>query len=449
MTTLRVRPGRPIAGAVEVPGDKSIAHRLLILAAIADGSCELTGVPASEDVLSTARCLQELLPDLRPELQAWNSSHGLRHEAGRFTSDRPQPRPSILVRGKGRAGLDAPEEPLMCGNSGTTLRLLLGVLAAGPGTATLIGDESLSGRPLERVAGPLRDMGADIVTTDGHAPAHVRAARLHGVEFVPEVPSAQVKSAILLAGLAAEGVTQVVERVQTRDHTERLLGALGLLAGPGATVRAAEVPSFSAEVPGDPSGAAFLAGAALCSGGGVSVAGVGLNPSRLGFLEALGRMGADVRTQVDRTSLDEPIGTLDVTSGSSLRGIDMDADAVAGAIDEIPALAFLAASAQGQTRFRGVAELRVKESDRVTAIVEGIRALGGEAEADDEGISIGGGGLRGGTVDPRGDHRIAMAAAMAGLATREEVRILGAGCVNVSFPGFVETLRRLGADVEG
>lgn len=329
------------------------------------------------------------------------------------------------------------------------MRLLMGLLAAGPGTSTLVGDASLSSRPLERVADPLRRMGAEIVTTDGHAPAEVRPARLHGIDLVPGVPSAQVKGAILLAGLAAEGVTRVLEPVPTRDHTERLLGALGLLAAPEISVGACEVPAFRAEVPGDPSAAAFIAGAAIGTGGSVTLTDAGLNPSRLGFLEAMGRMGALVSTQVHRSSLDEPIGTLYVASGSRLSAIEMDAEAVAGAIDEIPALAFLAAFAQGETVFRGVGELRVKESDRVSAIVEGIRALGGEAEMEGEDLSVGGGGLRGGTVDPRGDHRIAMAAAMAGVAAREEVRVLGADCMNISFPRFADVLRHLGADVEG
>lgn len=325
----------------------------------------------------------------------------------------------------------------------------MGLLAPGPGSSRLVGDESLSRRPLERVARPLRQMGAEIVTTQGHAPADVREARLHGADLVPEVPSAQVKGAILLAGLAADGITRVLEPISTRDHTERLLGALGLLAGAGPVVRAGEVPSFRAEVPGDPSSAAFLAAAAVCTGGSIEIGDVGLNPTRLGYLDALVRMGAQARTRIARTSLDEPIGTLEVVSGASLVGIDMDAESVAGAIDEIPALAFLAAFAEGQTTFRGVAELRVKESDRVAGISEGIRALGGTAGVEGEDLVIGGGGLLGGSVDPKGDHRIAMAAAMAGVATRGEVRVSGADCADISFPGFASALRHLGADVEG
>lgn len=329
------------------------------------------------------------------------------------------------------------------------MRLLLGTLAAGPGAAVLVGDASLSARPMERVARPLRAMGAEVVTTDGHAPVRVLGGGLVGKRFEAEVPSAQVKGAILLAGLAAEGETEVVETIPTRDHTERILHALGVIPAAVPSVRAHPIPAFRGEIPGDPSGAAFLAVAAIATGGAVLVRGVGLNPSRLAFAALLERMGAVVRTEVDRAALGEPIGTLEVRSGSSLRGIEVSEAEVAAAIDEIPALALLGGIAEGQTRFRGAAELRVKESDRLAAIVGAIRALGGTAAIDGDDLCVGGEGLLGGRVDPRGDHRIAMAAAAVAGGCGGPVEVIGAECASVSFPGFADALRSLGADVEG
>ena len=329
------------------------------------------------------------------------------------------------------------------------MRLLLGILAGGRGAATLVGDASLSARPMERVARPLRAMGARMTTTDGHAPVSVSGGPLHGIRYASEVPSAQVKGAILLAGLAATGATEVVEAIPTRDHTERLLHALGVISELAPRVAAAEIPPFRGEVPGDISGAAFLATAAVASGGAVRIEGVGLNVTRTGYLDVLRRMGAEVRADVLDASLGEPCGTLEVRSGSTLTGVDLTRAEVAGSIDEIPALALLASLAEGPSRFHGVGELRVKESDRVRTVVEAIRALGGTADAQGEDLLVGGGGLRGGVAEPHGDHRIAMAAAAAGLGADEAVEIPGAECAAVSFPGFGATLRSLGADVEG
>lgn len=355
----------------------------------------------------------------------------------------------MRLRGGGRRGLVDPDAPLDCGNSGTTMRLLLGLLADRPGSIRLVGDASLSSRPMERVARPLRAMGADIATTDGHAPVVVTGGRLSGIRFEADVPSAQVKGAVLLAGLAAAGETAVVEPVPTRDHTERMLHALGVIPALTPTVRAATIPGFRAEVPGDASGAAFLACAALASSGEVRIANLGLNPTRVGYLTLLRRMGGVVEVGTERASLGEPIGTLDIRPGSSLRGIDVSTEEVAGAIDEIPALALLCSLAEGPSRFRGVAELRVKESDRVASTVAAIRALGGSAEADGDDLVVSGGGLAGGRVEPHGDHRIAMAAAAVGTACRAGVEIPGAECAAISFPGFPDILRSLGADVEG
>lgn len=329
------------------------------------------------------------------------------------------------------------------------MRLLMGLLAAGPGPTTLSGDASLSRRPMERVARPLRTMGAEVVTTDGHAPVTVSGGHLVGRRIEPEVPSAQVKGAVLLAGLAAAGETEVIETVATRDHTERILHALGVIAEPQPRVRAAEVPAFRAEVPGDISGAVFLVTAAVASRGAVRVEGVGLNPTRMGFAGLLERMGAAVRATQERVCLGEPIGSLEVRASGGLRGIEASAAEVVGAIDEIPAVALLCALADGPSRFRSVGELRVKESDRIAGIVAAIRGLGGEAAEDGDDLVVAGGGLRGGAVDPEGDHRIAMASAAAALGSREGAEVRGAGCASISFPGFAATLGSLGADVEG
>jgi 3-phosphoshikimate 1-carboxyvinyltransferase len=356
-----------------------------------------------------------------------------------------------VLQGQGRAGLDPPDGALDCSNSGTTMRLLAGLLAPTPFETRLEGDESLSDRPMERVAEPLRAMGAEVRTTEGHAPIVVRGAALRGIEHRTAVPSAQVKSAVLLAGLSADGETTVREPAPTRDHTERALAHLGapVVFEPGlATVVAFQHGGFTAAVPGDVSSAAFLIAAAIVSGRPLSIQGVGLNPTRTRFLQVLERMGATVRTELEGGELGEPVGVLEVEPPARLVGTTIGPDELPLVIDEVPVLAVVGAHAAGETRFASASELRVKESDRLGGVAGAIRASGGVAHVDGDDLVVGGGGLDGGSVDAHGDHRIAMAAAVSALGARGPVSIEGIEAAEVSFPGFADMLAGLGARIE-
>jgi 3-phosphoshikimate 1-carboxyvinyltransferase len=462
---IRVSPGGVVAGEARVPGDKSIAHRLLLLAAIGSGSSALRGLPAALDVAATARAIVVLLGDGGAGLEGW-----LRRIEGRGSGEGDlEVGPEVEVEGAWREALRAPAAPIDCANSGTTMRLLAGMLAAARFGTTLDGDESLRSRPMERVAEPLRRMGAVVETTNGRPPVAVRGARLAGIRHETPVPSAQVKGAVLLAGIAADGTTQVVESAQTRDHTERLLSALGAPvrqtradaplrdsnSSPAAAgwacavaVERFQVPAFSATTPGDVSSAAFIAGAAVLTGGAVTVTGVGLNPSRLRFLDVFARMGARVEREVDREELGEPVGTLRVAADGPLTGTAVTAAELPEVIDEIPLLAVVAALAAGESRFEGAGELRVKESDRLAGLRDLIRGLGGDADVDGDALVVRGGGLEGGVVDGGGDHRMAMAAVVGALAARGPSEVVGAEAAAVSYPAFARTLRGLGARVE-
>jgi 3-phosphoshikimate 1-carboxyvinyltransferase len=305
---------------------------------------------------------------------------------------------------------------------------------------------------MERVAEPLRAMGADVMTEDGHPPLTIHGRELRGIRFEAVVPSAQVKSAVLLAALVADGPTAVIEPVPTRDHTERALGALGaplrqteagvLLDGPF------QQDGFRGRVPGDPSSAAFLLGAAALTGGGLTLVGVGLNPTRLAFVEVFRRMGLEVDIEPDGQEIGEPVGTMRLAPSGTLSPVRVAAGEVPSVIDEIPILAALAAHADGASRFEGAAELRVKESDRLSVLAEGLRALGGDADAEGDDLVVGGGGLAGGSARSAGDHRMAMALTVAAMAARKPSQIDGVESAAVSFPGFFGLLASLGADVE-
>jgi len=348
-------------------------------------------------------------------------------------------------------GLHAPGAALDCGNSGTTMRLVAGVLASCRFEAELVGDESLSERPMERVAEPLRAMGARVRTTDGYAPMVVSGGDLHGIRHVCRVPSAQVKGAVLLAGLAAEGETTVEEPAVTRDHTERALEALGapVRTAPGAIgVAPFQHEGFAGELPGDVSSAAFIVAAAALTGSGLALHDVGLNPTRTRFLAVLERMGVRTRSEAARIALGEPVGELFVSACPGLVGTTVTEDELPLVIDEVPVLAMLAAHADGETRFEGAGELRVKESDRLAGPAEAIRALGGHASVQGDDLVIAGGGLRGGRASSGGDHRMAMALAVAGLAGSGPVEVEGIEAADVSFPGFLRLLARLGARMD-
>ena len=455
-----VHPGGFVGGTTTVPGDKSIAHRWLMLAGTAQGPSVIHRAPEALDVKATARVLAKILsPEAGAALDGWASKPGPPAHGDRSTGNVPRPRVassagtrrSIEVEGGSRGALHTSARPLDCANSGTTMRLLCGVLASAPFESTLEGDASLSRRPMERVAGPLRRMGADVRTTSGHPPIVLRGAPLRGIEHVSEVPSAQVKSAVLLAGLAAEGETTVIEPAATRDHTERALRHLGapVATAPGrVSVRAYQHEGFGATVPGDVSSAAFLVAAGALTGRALVVEGVGLNPTRTRFLDVLGRMGVRVHLEELEVELGEPLGRLEVEPCEGLTGTTVEPGELPLLIDEVPVLGLLASHASGESWFAGAAELREKESDRLNGIVDVIRSLGGAAGVEGDDLVVAGGGLRGGVADARGDHRMAMAIAVSALAARAPTTIEGIETSEVSFPGFIPTLVALGARVE-
>lgn len=422
-------PSPPLRGNLRVPGDKSITHRALLLAGMASGASRLRGLlhaGVTEAMLAALRRLGVDAEFLGPD--------------------------DLLVLG---GAWRSPDEALDCGNSGTTMRLLLGALAGRPVTATLTGSQRLRQRPMARVVEPLRRMGADIrANGPGEAPPFtVHGRRLRGAEHHLPVASAQVKSALLLAGLHAEGPTTVVEPGPSRDHTERLLAHLGLaLTVEGNRVRLVPderpLPAFDLRVPGDFSSAAFLLVAgALVPGSEVRLEGVGLNPRRLGLLEALREMGAQVESEVLRLEAGEPVGCVTVRGGE-LRATGVEGERVVRMIDEFPVFAVAATQAEGETVVRGAQELRHKESDRIQALAVELRKLGACVETTADGFVVRGPRrLRGARVDSHGDHRLAMTLAVAGLVAEGETVVEGAEWIEESYPGFAEALRALGAEV--
>lgn len=418
-----VRPSGAFDLDVRVPGDKSLSHRAVLFAALAEGRSALTGVSGSRDVRSTMRCVRALGASVEPEGDGW------------------------AVTGWGEAGWREPEDVLDCGNSGTTIRLLAGVLASSPGFAVLTGDEALRRRPMARVVEPLTRMGARLAGRDGghYAPLAIQGTRLRGMDYTLPMASAQVKSCLLLAGLSAQGGTTIEEPSPSRDHTERMLQALGVrLERAGRVLRLpgpARLPGFRFHVPGDPSSAAFLVAAAvLTPGSHVVVREVSLNPGRVGFFQLLQRMGADVRLTVDREELGEPVGVVEA-AWSPLTGVEVGPDDIPGAIDEIPLLAVVATQARGATIVAGAEELRHKESDRIRAIVGELRRLGARIEERPDGFAVEGPTrLRGATVRCHRDHRLEMGLAVAALNADGPTRLTGAGWCDISFPGFWDVL---------
>lgn len=418
---MRLSPAARLRGTFRLPGDKSISHRLALLGALAHGRTRVANFSSAGDCASTLRCLAALGVD-------WSRQGG-----------------EVVVAGRGFEGLRAPDRPLDAGNSGTTLRLLAGVLAAAPFEVELTGDESLCRRPVERVAAPLRALGAELRSTDGRPPLRVRGARLQGLHWDSPVASAQVKSAVLLAGLRAEGVTSLGEPALSRDHTERLLPAFGVpVRRDGLTVAVsggARLSPVEMTVPGDVSSAAFLVVAALiCPDSEVRVEGVLLNPLRAAFLDVLRAMGADL--EVELTARDpEPVGTV-VARSSRLVGARVGAALVPALVDEVPALAIAAAFAEGEFELSGAEELRVKESDRLAALAGGLQAMGVDVQERPDGLLVRGGRRpRGARLRSHGDHRIAMAFAVAALAAEGDTELEGAEAAAVSFPEFYERLR--------
>jgi 3-phosphoshikimate 1-carboxyvinyltransferase len=432
MTHYRAGPGGVATGELTVPGDKSISHRALMLGGIAQGVTDITGFLAGEDCLATLRALQAL---------------GVRTE-------RPEDQ-HVIVRGVGPKGLRGASAPLDMGNAGTAMRLSMGLLAPHEFNSTLIGDESLMRRPMERVAAPLRLMGANIQTQNGRPPVEIRgSAQMHGIDYALPVASAQVKSAVLLAGLQASGMTRVTEPAPTRDHTERMLRAFGVnVAQQGATasIEGGQIlHGTNIVVPADFSSAAFfLVAGCLAAEKPLLLRNVGINPTRTGLLELLLQMGADIKVHARTEAAEgEPIADLEVRK-SRLKGIQVAERLVPLSIDEFPVFFVAAACAEGETVVRGAEELRVKETDRLAAMADGLTALGVENQLYPDGLAIrGGAGFNGGTVDSRGDHRIAMAFAIASLRARGPIEILDVANVATSFPGFVEIARTAGLQIE-
>ncbi|HKU56040.1 MAG TPA: 3-phosphoshikimate 1-carboxyvinyltransferase [Gaiellaceae bacterium] len=419
---MRVEPAASLVGHVVVPGDKSISHRAVLIGALGEGETRVRGFGRSGDTRATVDAVRTL---------------------GAAVEDVSED--ELVVHGVGLRGLRA--AAVDCRNAGTLMRLLTGVLAGQDGEFTLSGDESLTPRPMERVAAPLRRMGAAIETTDGHAPLVVRGSgALRGTEIEPEVASAQVKSAILLAALNADGPTTVVERIPTRDHTELMLAAAGarlrrsatsVTLEPAGALRLEEVV-----VPGDFSSAApLLVAAALVPGSDLTIHDLGVNQRRTGLLDVLERMGARVAVFDRRRVGGEPVASVQVQPGE-LVATEIGAAEVPGLVDELPLVALLASHARGETRVSGAGELRVKESDRIEAVTDGLRRLGARIRSRPDGWTVTGvpARLRGGRVDARGDHRIAMLGAIAGLGSIEGVAIEGADTAAISFPGFYELL---------
>ena len=427
MSEVVVEPAASLRGDLAVPGDKSITHRAFLLGAVADGDSRVSRAGMSADTLSTVDAVRAL----GAEVQVGGDQ--------------------AVVRGAGLRGLRAPGEPVDCGNAGTLMRLLTGVLAGQEGRFELVGDESLSRRPLDRIAEPLGLMGAQVETTDGHAPLTIEGGRLTPIRYELPVASAQVKSCVLIAGVyASDGPTVVVEPAPTRDHTERMLEGMGVRVrrklGEAAVWPADRLQPLSIEIPGDFSSAApFVAAATLLSGSELRLHGVGINPTRTGFLTVLERMGARVSVFNRRSEGGEPVGDLEVAA-TDLVATTVRAREVPTLVDELPLFALVAGMAHGDSVVQGATELRVKESDRIESVKNVLRPLGIRIETRQDGFRVRGVPSRpkgGGVVDAVGDHRIAMLAAVAGLVSRERVRIEGAESVGVSFPDFFAMLESI------
>ncbi len=426
----RVTPSKIRDATVTVPGDKSISHRALMLGAIARGRSEISGFLAGEDCLATLAAMRALGVSVQ--------------EVGPT---------ELIVEGVGRDGLDQPDSALDLGNSGTAMRLMAGLLAGQPFVSVLDGDGSLRSRPMGRVITPLTRMGATIDSHDGRPPLTVHGSpRLEAIDYVMPVASAQVKSAVLLAGLYADGVTSVVEPAVTRDHTERMLGSMGVSVtrshGRVSIAGGQSLTGCRITVPADLSSASFLMLAALLAErADILIQGVGINPTRTGVIDILRAMGGKIDILNARSEGEEPVGDIRVRS-SQLRGGEVDPGLVSLAIDEFPVLFVAAAVASGETVFTGIGELRVKESDRIAAMADGLRGLGIGVQESADGAEVTGGQFTGGRVKSFGDHRVAMALAVAATVANGSVLIEDVEAVDTSFPGFVNCLASVGATIE-
>jgi 3-phosphoshikimate 1-carboxyvinyltransferase len=424
-----VQPGGRLQGKLRVPGDKSISHRSIMLGALAEGTTQVSGFLEGEDALATLAAFRAMGVEI----------------------DGPD-NGNVTVHGVGMHGLKATEKDIYLGNSGTSIRLLSGLLAGQNFDCTLTGDSSLSGRPMRRVTDPLAEMGASIDSNEGKPPLKINGgSQLNSINYVLPMASAQVKSCVLLAGLYAQGTTTVKEPAPTRDHTERMLQGMGYhVAVDGDTVSlqgGGKLTATSIDVPADISSATFfMVGAAIAEGSDITLTHVGINPTRIGVINILRLMGADITLSNEAVTGGEPVADIRVRY-APLKGIEIPEDQVPLAIDEFPAIFIAAACADGRTVLTGAEELRVKESDRIQAMADGLEILGVDAQATADGIVINGGPIGSGEVDSLGDHRIAMSFAMAGLQAGGTIHINDCANVATSFPNFVELATHAGLDV--
>ncbi len=429
MSNRVVKPAKKFIGSPTIPGDKSVSHRGLIFGALSIGTTVITNLLNSGDVNSTASCLRQMGADIQNKFE-----DGVR---------------KTYVTGLGERGLQSPKEILDCGNSGTTMRLLMGVLCGIPGfTAEMTGDSSLTKRPMRRVAEPLRLMGGEFTLTGGdYAPLKVSGHKLKAIDYELKIASAQIKTAIVLAALQADGTTRIHGEIHSRDHTERLLNHFGVRVQSNADeIKVPGGQKFTANqlnVPSDPSTAAFwLAGACMVPGSKLELHNVSLNKTRIGFIRALEKMGAKVE-MITTEEIPEPMGTIRITPGP-LRGIKIEESEIPSLIDELPMLAVLATQAHGITEVTGAEELRVKETDRIEAVATNLRAMGAVIETRPDGFRIvGPQKLKGAVINSYHDHRIAMAFSIATLVASSESTIEGSECVGISYPEFFDTLDEL------
>lgn len=426
----RVTPSKVQDASVTVPGDKSVSHRALMLGSIAEGRTEVSGFLTGEDCLATLAVMRALGVDIQ------------------------QPSATELsIDGVGLRGLQAPDRDLDLGNSGTAMRLMTGLLSGQSFDSVLTGDESLTARPMERIIKPLTQMGATIESHDGRPPLSIRATdRLRGISYQTPMASAQVKSAVLLGGLYADGETSVTEPAVTRDHTERMLRSMGVtvtsIDGTVSLTGGQQLRGCQVNVPADLSSAAFVMLAALLAeNADIQIRNVGVNPTRTGIISILQSMGADISLENDQLLGEEPVADIRVRS-SKLHGGPVDASLVSLAIDEFPVLFVAAAAASGKTEFSGIGELRVKESDRISAMADAFGNLGIQVDETDDGAVVHGGRFNGGTVQSHGDHRVAMSLALAGTIAADEVIVEDVNAVDTSFPGFCECMTAIGAQIQ-
>jgi len=430
MISFIVQPGGYLRGEARVPGDKSISHRSIMLGSLAEGVTHVSGFLEGEDALATLRTFQAMGVQIEGPVDG-----------------------KVTIHGVGLNGLQVPKDPLYLGNSGTSMRLLCGLLAGQSFDTVLTGDESLSGRPMKRVIDPLEKMGAVIESADqGRAPLTIRGkAKLKGIHYDMPIASAQVKSCLLLAGLYADGTTSVTEPAPTRDHTERMLTGFNYpvekKSNQASVARNGKLTATEIDVPSDISSAAFfLVGASIAPSSDLTLKHVGVNPTRTGVIDILKLMGANIELSNQRTIGGEPVADIRVQS-AELKGIAIPEELVALAIDEFPVIFVAAACAQGETVLTGAKELRVKESDRIQVMADGLQVLGVDAQPTEDGMVIQGGEIGGGTVISHHDHRIAMSFAIAGLRATESIVIENCANVNTSFPGFVSLASELGLNI--